>query len=500
MEKEFISSPIKLTIGILISNRIQFIRDVMEGIKPLLNTIPSELIAIDTKGADGDGSITVVKEYTEKIYPFVWCNDFSKARNTILEYAQGEWFLALDDDEVLDNTDEIISFFQSDMYRQYNSASFILRNYDADGNYTTNTPPRLFRRYKDTRYIGAVHECINNIQPPTKSFSTVIHHYGYAFKTLEEAKKHQERNVSILNAELQHSGYTPHLCAQMTQELIYLETSTEEGLQFAQKALASLQATNQLKNPSAQYIMFATVLYHLRKQEAEEALQQIQFLQNTYPLSEITRLVFSGISASIALNQKDVINMLQHALDYIELWDWKQIHPDEAEEQTIFNFSQYYTTDYYYKILHIGAAAANELEYFSVAKAFWDRFPWGTENFDLVSYQQDLRNTVQGCKRFQTLQQKYVEIKQQFELLEQAVLQLSKPEVTEQPALIAEFTSTISQLSSMILHTLQPLLNGNSRTLALLENSLTNSSFQDIIVAKHTFFNEAEAFLSKNTL
>ena len=92
---EYITSDIKLTVGILVSNRKQYIRNVMEALQPLLRAIPSELIIVDTKGADSDGSIDIVREYTDKIYPFTWCNDFAVARNVCLEHARGEWFLCL---------------------------------------------------------------------------------------------------------------------------------------------------------------------------------------------------------------------------------------------------------------------------------------------------------------------------------------------------------------------------------------------------------------------
>ena len=70
MKTEFVKSDIKLTIGLLVSNRIKYIRQVMEALKPLLESVPCELIAVDTKGAEGDGSIDVVREYIDQIYPF----------------------------------------------------------------------------------------------------------------------------------------------------------------------------------------------------------------------------------------------------------------------------------------------------------------------------------------------------------------------------------------------------------------------------------------------
>ena len=70
----------------LVSNHVEYIRQAMEALKPLLDAVPSELIVVDTKGAETDGSIDIVREYTDKIYPFIWCNDFSAARNICMKY------------------------------------------------------------------------------------------------------------------------------------------------------------------------------------------------------------------------------------------------------------------------------------------------------------------------------------------------------------------------------------------------------------------------------
>ena len=116
-------------------------------------------------------------------------------------------------------------------------------------------------------FEGKIHETLNEIHPPCKQLSCFIHHYGYAFKNIEEARRHQERNVSIMRTELEDKGYTPRLCAQMTQELIYLETSTDEGLKFALDSLKLFRESSQLDNPFSQYLMYATVLYYVRKND-----------------------------------------------------------------------------------------------------------------------------------------------------------------------------------------------------------------------------------------
>lgn len=494
MDNTLITSNIKLTIGILVSNRIQYIRKVMEGIKPLLKSLPCELIVVDTKGAEGDGSIEIVKEYTDQIYPFTWCNDFAAARNVCLEHAQGEWFLYIDDDEVFDDVTEIIHFFQSNEHNHYNSAGFYIRNYEADGAFSTSVIQRFVRRRENTRFIGAIHEHINEVFLPNKLFHCFVHHYGYAFQTLKDAQKHQERNVSILQEELKKEGYEPHLCAQMTQELIYLETSTDEGFSFAKKALQELAKLNQLTTASAQWIMYATVLYFLRKESVSEAIRQIRYLEETYPLNQITHLIFSGIQANLALSEKNISDMLLHATRYVELWDWKNAHEEEAALQTALNFPHYYEMNYYYNILHIGAAAANAQEQYRLAKKFWDRLPLGMEDFDIAPYYQDFSATIRGLKKVQLLQKNYAEYLQQTELLEQACQQVKQYFITGNLPSATEYLEVIQQFIPAVENMFLKLFEEENPVFSCLENFKKEAA----VVAKHSLTESSLEALCKN--
>ena len=72
-QKKIQDNKVVLSISLLVSNRIDTIRKCMESIKPILQELPSELIAVDTvEEGKSDGSIEVVREYTEKIIPFTW--------------------------------------------------------------------------------------------------------------------------------------------------------------------------------------------------------------------------------------------------------------------------------------------------------------------------------------------------------------------------------------------------------------------------------------------
>ena len=69
----------KLSIAIIVKNEEKNIRRLLESIKLLQRYILTEVIVVDT-GSD-DNTISIAREYTDKIYEFTWNNDFSEARN-----------------------------------------------------------------------------------------------------------------------------------------------------------------------------------------------------------------------------------------------------------------------------------------------------------------------------------------------------------------------------------------------------------------------------------
>ena len=54
--------------------------------------------------------------------------------------------LFLDDDEVFDDVQELINFFQSGEYLHYGSAYYYVRNYASDGTYNMGIVGRMVRR------------------------------------------------------------------------------------------------------------------------------------------------------------------------------------------------------------------------------------------------------------------------------------------------------------------------------------------------------------------
>ena len=61
--------------------------------------IVDEIIIVDT--GSNDNTVNVAKRYSNKIFHYVWEDDFSKARNFAIEKANGDYILFLDADDYL---------------------------------------------------------------------------------------------------------------------------------------------------------------------------------------------------------------------------------------------------------------------------------------------------------------------------------------------------------------------------------------------------------------
>ena len=197
---------ILLSIGMIVKNEEKHLDNCLSALQKLRDNVPSELIIVDTGSTDRTKEIAL--KYTDQVYDFEWINDFAAARNYGLKKAKGKWFMFLDADEYLDeDCSEMINFFKlPELYEKYQSASYIVRNYD---NMVTKSASdflatRMAKVNKDTEFKGAIHEYLS-AGLPHGCFSTVFHHYGYLDNDPQYLKKKNERNLPLLYKEFEEN-------------------------------------------------------------------------------------------------------------------------------------------------------------------------------------------------------------------------------------------------------------------------------------------------------
>ncbi len=355
-QPEFIKSDIKLTVGILVSNQIKYIRRGMEAIKPLLEAVPSELIAVDTVGEEhSDGSLKVVKEYTDKIYHFDWIDDFAAARNAAMDRAKGEWFMFFDDDEVFDDVKELIEFFKTGECEKYYCGSYYVANYRDEEHYQKDVVTRLVRRTKDTRFEGVIHEHFNRVFAPEKQFNAFVHHYGYMFLTKEQFEEKNQRNLRLLEREMETNGKSLKLYVHIVQQLMVPDP--EKALKKCDEFLADPDIEKELDTPLGQWLITAKLRITVILGNYRDILECEKKIYEKYRLSEAARLVTDHRVAFAAFKEQDIKTSLDRARDYCVRYEWLRSHEEERIRQVIIDMASFLSGERLYTITRIGAVS-----------------------------------------------------------------------------------------------------------------------------------------------
>ncbi len=84
-----------LSLTVIVKNEEVHLPNLLE----TASIYADEIIIVDTGSTDRTKEIA--KKYTTKIFDFVWCDDFSKARNYGIERCTGEFIIWLDADDVV---------------------------------------------------------------------------------------------------------------------------------------------------------------------------------------------------------------------------------------------------------------------------------------------------------------------------------------------------------------------------------------------------------------
>lgn len=185
-----------------------------------LRSCPFEIVYVDTGSADRTKEIAA--NYTDHIYDFSWCDDFSAARNFALTKAACEYVLFLDCDEYLTELD--IDAFSHAMETHPQGVGMLLRNnyYEANGT-QTNYPDRVERLFSKNHfhYAGVIHEQVVRLSDDSPLYERyeiplIVDHAGYS-GSLEDMRKKAKRNNTLLFQEIEKHPDDPYLYFQAGQ-------------------------------------------------------------------------------------------------------------------------------------------------------------------------------------------------------------------------------------------------------------------------------------------
>lgn len=190
-----------LSIAMIVKNEERNIERCLNAIKRLDDKLKYEIVIVDT-GSE-DSTLDIARQYTQNIYEHEWNDNFADMRNKSINYCKGEWILVLDADEVLENPESLVEFFKKEINKKYNSATIKFKNIftENENKYVMCSMVRLFKRCKELKYSGNIHEQPQIIAPTLTTDISVLH-YGYSRTDYTLMKYKYERNKKLLLDEL----------------------------------------------------------------------------------------------------------------------------------------------------------------------------------------------------------------------------------------------------------------------------------------------------------
>ena len=325
-----------LSISLLSCGRAKTIRKCLDSLAPLMQKVSSELIIVDT-GCSAEIK-AMMSEYTDKIIPFTWCDDFSAARNVGMDAAKGEWFLYIDDDEWFIDTKEIEDFFLSGEYKNYVYACYVQRNYTVKSKdlYTDAWVSRMVRLDKNVRFVSCIHEYFYPLKRPYKLVNSIVEHFGYCYESKEEERQHSVRNTKLLLKMIEREKpvmrWWTHLLNEYraADEFSKIKEVSREGLEY-------FNNRNDLDSNRERGAFYCALIeaqnmlteYQDAICEAEKALEDSR-------ITDMCRMRLYNMMAESYYKLENYAESKRCCEEYIKYYDLLKDNPEEIQEQTAF--------------------------------------------------------------------------------------------------------------------------------------------------------------------
>ena len=328
-----------LSISLLSCGTEPHIEDCLKGLMPLKKHLGAQIVIVDTSAEKSGGVRETIERYSDEVVDFDWCDDFAAARNAGLNRCNGEWFMFVDDDEVLIESDAIIEFFTNGDYKNYASASIILKNYgdEVGTKHFDNWIPRLHRRPKNARFENRIHEHYIPAEYPIKALHAFAVHYGYIFRTKEEFLAHSDRNLRLLEKELVDHPEDIHMRIHYLQEYV-------RKRDFDRQQEIALDCINRLKgHGDRQSQIYRGLCYSLllranrlqgKYDDAKKLLVKLKKRKNNNP---VVRAFFAQEGARIYDALDDIEASKAEANEYLAIYhDIKDEMDQHSDELSFF--------------------------------------------------------------------------------------------------------------------------------------------------------------------
>ncbi|AKL93776.1 glycosyl transferase family 2 [Clostridium aceticum] len=318
----------KLSIGMIVRNESKYLERCLNALKPIIENIESELIIVDTGSTDN--TVEIAKRFTNKVFFYQWKDDFAEARNITIDKSRGEWYFYIDADEILENVESIIEFFNKSIYKKYKALAVQIKNLaDDKGNIgSTFYSKRIVKKDNGVRFKSRIHEQLPSREPVYLSNSVFIH-YGYINTDKELMHEKFKRNSCLIRKELENDPNNIYLLYHLSKTY-NLHGENTEALQAIQKAYQTVKKANTYPLWICNLVVNMCIengLFREAEKIAEESIQA-QHQQTTSCLE----IYFYLAQVQARLNKNgQAIESYKEYLRLLELYEENQLRVDYNE-------------------------------------------------------------------------------------------------------------------------------------------------------------------------
>ncbi|HVA91780.1 MAG TPA: glycosyltransferase [Chloroflexota bacterium] len=192
----------RVAITMIVKNEERVLARCLESIAGAVD----EIVVVDTGSTDRTREIAA--RFTDKVFDFPWRADFAAARQFAFDRATAEWVGWLDADDIVIGAETIrpelaaVAANVGSVYWRY------VVGRDPHGNITCEYwRERCVRNNGASRWVGRIHEVLVTDQPwaSARAMGVQVEHHP----ELERGEEKLQRNIDLLEAELEASSPTP---------------------------------------------------------------------------------------------------------------------------------------------------------------------------------------------------------------------------------------------------------------------------------------------------
>ena len=257
-----------LSIGMIVKNEERSLEKCLKALAPLRQAIPCELVIADTGSTDKTKEIA--EKYADILFDFKWVNDFSKARNAVMDKCSGKWYLTVDADEYLvPDIEELVAFLTSPISEKKQQATLVQRNHfsvNMDGAYSDFNAGRMCRMNTGVRYVSSIHEYFDTENVTLDDFhilnNTIFDHDGYAQISPEHRKQKEERNLELLKVQLEKEPDNLRIILQCLESSAFNYENRKYYTSYAMEKLKKANTSDEywISDAAAMALQIATNL------------------------------------------------------------------------------------------------------------------------------------------------------------------------------------------------------------------------------------------------